>query len=125
MSEKNKKILIVEDEAIIAMELKLTLQKKGYDVVHIASSGDQAISYAQKYEPHIILMDILLRGKKTGIDAAREIYINQKIPIIFLTGNAHLLTHERLAETHSLVLTKPCPEGELFAMLEKISDCIH
>lgn len=80
------KILIVEDEAITAMDLCTTLQQLGYEVVASVTSGEQAIEAAEKFEPELILMDIVLQGKIDGTQAAAYICSHQNIPIIFLTA---------------------------------------
>lgn len=118
------RILIVEDEAIIAHELAMTLEKNGYQVVQIASTADDAISGARDHSPHIILMDILLKGAKTGIEAAKQIHRDLHIPIIYHTGNTYLLHEDLLKATNSVVLTKPCPERMLIATIEQVvSNC--
>jgi len=117
---KKHKILIVEDEAIIAMDLKLRLQQQGYEVVPIADSAGNAIIVTKKYNPEVILMDILLKGEKTGIDAAKQIQKEYDIPIIFMTGNIHLLDDLKTESTHPFeILSKPPADWELFDSIEK------
>ncbi|HHX99789.1 MAG TPA: response regulator [Methanothermobacter sp.] len=78
-------ILIVEDEVVEVMNLKNNLQLMGYDVLAVASYGDEAIEKAKKLNPDLILMDVVLKGSMDGIEAAKHIK-KLKIPIIFLTG---------------------------------------
>ncbi len=80
------KVLIVEDEFSIALDIQLGLEQLGYTVVEIAHSYQQAIQYTKKLNPELILMDIHLSDTKTGIDAARDIYQDYDIPIVFLTA---------------------------------------
>ncbi len=80
------KILVVEDEALTALELQKKLVSWGYDVIDIVSSGEKALEKALALKPDLILMDILLKGNMTGIDAAREIKNKMEIPIIYLTA---------------------------------------
>ena len=68
-----KSILVVEDEGIIAEDIKQTLTKLGYAVLKTASSGENAIRYAQELQPDLVLMDIKLKGEMDGIEAARVI----------------------------------------------------
>ena len=82
------RILIVEDEAIIAMEIELSLIKLGYQVVAIVDTGEVAIARAKILKPDIILMDIRLKGDIDGINAASQIRSESDIPIIFLTAHA-------------------------------------
>ncbi|MDP8220640.1 MAG: response regulator [Candidatus Stygibacter frigidus] len=80
------KILIVEDEVIIAMRFEVFFMRRGYQVVNIVSSGEAAVKSAQKDQPDLILMDINLKGMMSGIEAATIISAEQKIPIMFMTG---------------------------------------
>ena len=66
-------ILIVEDEVVEVMYLKNSLQLMGYDVLAVASSGDEAIDKAKKLKPDLILMDVVLKGDMDGIEAAKHI----------------------------------------------------
>ncbi|WP_431241748.1 response regulator [Flavobacterium sp. P21] len=71
--EDMQKILIVEDEYIVAIDLKMLLQKNGYTVVGIASSVEQARSLIKNDKPDWVLLDIILQGEETGIDLALEL----------------------------------------------------
>ncbi|WP_236950964.1 PAS domain S-box protein [Methanobacterium subterraneum] len=79
------KILLVEDEMVEAMNLKRSLQAMGYDVMAIASYGEEAIEKANTLKPDIILMDILLKGKMDGITAAQAIS-KHEIPVIYISA---------------------------------------
>ncbi len=68
-----ERILIVEDEGIVAADLESTLQKLGYTVVGTAATGEQAVEKAEKTAPDLVLMDIRLKGEMDGIDAAEQI----------------------------------------------------
>ncbi|MCD4817619.1 MAG: response regulator [Candidatus Cloacimonetes bacterium] len=83
---KKIKILIVEDEAIIARSLKIELNFAGYEVCNFVASGEEAIREAKKHNPDVILMDIHLSGEIDGIKAAEKIIEYKKIQIIFMTG---------------------------------------
>ena len=85
--EKLIRILIVEDDMIIAANLSLQLTKLGYEVIGIVSRGEDAISNANQNKPDIILMDVNLKGTIDGIDAAIAIHLQNEIPIIYLTAN--------------------------------------
>jgi len=82
------RILIVEDEWIVADDLKTTLQSSGYEVVDIVSLGETAVERAQDLMPDLILMDIHLAGTMTGIEAAETINSILDIPVIYLTAFA-------------------------------------
>jgi CheY-like chemotaxis protein len=80
-------ILLVEDEFILAMSMKIELEKSGYAVKKIVTSGEEAVAAAITHVPDLILMDIFLSGEMNGIDAAQKIMEQAKIPlVIFLTG---------------------------------------
>jgi diguanylate cyclase (GGDEF)-like protein/PAS domain S-box-containing protein len=112
MSEE--RVLIVEDEKIIALDLQRRLEKFGYSVVHLAANAEEAVASAHEYRPDIILMDIMLGGERDGVDAAIEIKESLNTPIVFLTAYADENTVERAkkAEPVGYVL-KPFKEREL------------
>ncbi len=86
MIKKEIKILICEDESIIAMDLKNTILQLGYNVTAIVKTGEQLLQKTADDKPDIIISDIKLKGKSTSLDALQTISSNQKIPIIFLSG---------------------------------------
>lgn len=83
---KNTSVLIVEDEMIIAKDLTHSLIKLGYAITGHCVSGEEAVPMAGEKHPDIILMDIMLNGDMTGIDAAREIRNKYNIPVVFITA---------------------------------------
>jgi PAS domain S-box-containing protein len=112
-------ILIVEDERIVAEDLKETLKNFGYHVVAIAVSGEIAIERVNELRPDLILMDIHLAGKMNGIEAAEEILKHHNIPLIFLTAFAdkELVSRAKLAGPYGYIL-KPYDEQELRISIE-------
>lgn len=80
------KILIVEDEAIVALEIKYRLTKLGYSVTGTASSGKRALELTEETKPDVILMDIKLKGSMNGLEVATQIRDRFGIPSIFLTA---------------------------------------
>ncbi len=109
----NANILIVEDELIIAFDLKMKLKSRGFDTIKIISSGEQAIQWASEFKPDVILMDIVLHGKIDGIEAAKIIHKKYKIPIIYITGNSHLQTDARLKATKPVGIFSKPPDEEI------------
>jgi len=81
-----KRILIVEDEVIIAQNIAAVLMDAGYTVTGTVATGEQAIGHARQNHPDLILMDIVLNGDLTGIETCRHIQRNVHIPVIFLTA---------------------------------------
>ncbi len=90
-----KKILIVEDEIIEAMFLGKILELWGYEVCEPATSGEDAIKEAKSENPDLVLMDINIHGKISGIESARKIRSQVGIPIIFMTGYSDEETRQR------------------------------
>jgi CheY-like chemotaxis protein len=87
--------LIVEDDFIIADDLKHTVSNLGYTCVGTAASGEEAVSKAREVHPDILLMDIRLRGKMTGADAARLIRNERPVPVVFLSAFVPNIEGER------------------------------
>jgi diguanylate cyclase (GGDEF)-like protein/PAS domain S-box-containing protein len=115
----NERILIVEDEKIIAIDLQRRLERFGYTVVGMAGDGESAVSMALELVPDIILMDIMLGGKMDGIEAAVAIKASKDIPFIFLTAFTDERTLERAkeAEPYGYIL-KPFKERELYTTID-------
>ena len=115
----NANLLIVEDEQIVAMDLRSTLENGGYSVLGLADRGEVALQKAQELRPDLILMDIGLKGEMDGIDTAILVRERFNLPVIFLTAFADQATLERarLAEPFGYLL-KPFDEGELFIAIE-------
>ena len=113
------KILIVEDESIVAKDIHFSLNKLGYSICGIASSGDKALELAQREQPDMVLMDIMLKGDKNGIDTAVEIKEKLAIPVIFLTAYADEATLEKakIAEPYGYII-KPFKEVDLQTTIE-------
>ncbi len=116
---QGSKILIVEDEMIISMEIKQKLHGMGYVVVGQAITGESAIQKAGETKPDLILMDIRLKGDMDGIVAAKRIMDLYDLPIIFLTAHSDKATLERaIAVSPSGYLLKPFKERELMTNIE-------
>ena len=114
-----KKILVVEDEVMVAMTLEDTLEALGYEVVGTADNGGDAIRLAAGKEPDLILMDIRIRGEIDGIEAAERIAENLDIPVVFLTAHSDEQTLMRALKTQPYgFLIKPFRERELYSNIE-------
>ena len=116
---KPARILIVEDEAILAAHLALELNRMGYEAVGQAATGEAAVRLALEMKPDAILMDVRLRGTMSGIEAAEAIGKSADIPIIFLTAYAEetILQQAKITDAYAF-LSKPVREQELRASLE-------
>ncbi|KAF2326535.1 sigma-54-dependent transcriptional regulator [Flavobacterium ginsenosidimutans] len=113
-----EKILIVEDEFIVANDLKIMLQKAGYQVVGIASSVVQARKLIDDKSPDWILLDIMLKGTLTGIDLAWELR-EMNLPFLYISANTNQSTLEAVKATHPYgFMVKPFREKDLIVMLD-------
>ena len=94
-----KRILIVEDERIVAEDLKRLLQKMGYAVTGVVSSGEAAIKSVRASKPDLVLMDIRIQGPQDGIEVAEHLYAEFNLPVSYLTAYADAPTLERAKAT--------------------------
>ena len=105
---RRAKILVVEDEGIVAKDIADTLKKQGYDVPAIAFSGEGAVEKAGRVRPDLVLMDIVLKGRMDGIEAAGQIRERFGIPVLYLTAHTDDETIRRAKITEPLAyITKP------------------
>jgi len=108
------KILMVEDDMIIAADISMQLTKFGYEVIGICTRAEDALKTIESNRPDIILMDIVLTGKMNGIEAAQIILENFQIPVIFLTSNSDDATFQRAITTKPYAfISKPFQKSEL------------
>ena len=113
------KILVVEDEKIVAYDIQHTLKELGYDVLAMASSGEEAIEKTGKTYPDLVLMDIRLKGAMDGIEAAEQIRERFNIPVVYLSAHADDSTLQRAVATQSYgYILKPFKEKELQTTIE-------
>lgn len=117
MSKKDK-ILIVEDEFIVAYDLKLMLTKGGYLVTGIASSVERALQYIEEKKPDWVLIDVILKGDLTGIDLAQILH-KRNIPFLYISANTNHSCLESAKKTQPYgFLVKPFRDKDLFVMLD-------
>lgn len=117
MSKTN--ILIVEDESIVAKDIAQSLKKLGYHVIDAVNSGEAAVLVADEKKPDLVLMDIMLKGEMSGIDAANFIHEKNNIPVIFLTAYADesTLSKAKISEPYGYII-KPFKEIDLHSNIE-------
>lgn len=113
------KILVVEDEQIVALELKDRLTRMGHSVVGVVVSGEEAIEHVRRLQPDMVLLDIKLQGEMDGIEAAETIRSETNIPVVYLTAFSDETTLQRakLTEPYGYIL-KPFQERELHVIIE-------
>jgi DNA-binding LytR/AlgR family response regulator len=113
------KILIVEDENIVAKDLESILQDLGYKVIGIVSNAIDAITMTALHKPNLVLMDIMIKGKTSGIEAAKEIKTKYDIPVVFLTAYADDKTIDNAKDAFPYgYIIKPFKEKELETTIE-------
>ncbi len=116
-AQPSNRIMIVEDESVIALDIERRLQRAGYEVVGVADNKDDAVALYREHEPDLVLMDISIVGPADGIETARA--IGMDVPIIFLTAYADDATLNRAAETSPYgYLLKPFDDRTLAATIK-------
>ena len=114
-----KRILVVEDEKITAMDIRERLRALGYDPLPDVSTGEEAIEVATELKPDLVLMDVILKGQIDGVEAASAIKERLRIPVIFLTAfsDDNTLQRAKITEPYGYIL-KPFEERELHTTIE-------
>ncbi|MAY84892.1 MAG: DNA-binding response regulator [Flavobacteriales bacterium] len=114
-----KKILVVEDEAIVAKDIEVCLKKIGYEVLGTLSKGEKVIPAIEEEQPDLVLMDIMLAGDMTGIDVSTKIKERFDIPVVFLTAYADekTISKAKITEPYGYVI-KPFKEIDLRTSIE-------
>ncbi len=119
------RILIVEDDFLVAAEVEAALLSAGFQIVGIADSAEQAFAIASAERPALVIMDIRLSGKRDGIEAAIELYEKFRIPSIFATAHSDEFTRSRAAPSQPLGwLQKPYSMPSMIEMVERVIEQI-
>lgn len=122
MEDPKKRVLIVEDDKLLALVEDRLVTKLGYEVVGKASSGQEAIRMTSELNPDILLMDISLNGELDGIETVEQIRKNSSVAVIYLSGNSDKFNYERAKKTGFIsYLVKPVTQEELSEPLLKAS----
>jgi CheY-like chemotaxis protein len=116
-----KRVLIAEDEILVAMDLQITLSEMGYSVIGVSSSGEQTIELTRAERPDIILMDVHLRGAVSGLQAAEKIQKEFAIPILFVTAAPDNSTLNKINRSKmNALLSKPFSTQSLQIAIHKL-----
>ena len=116
---RKTKILVVEDESIVARDIRNMLVALGYEVTGVVASAKSAVQKAQETMPDIVLMDVMLQGTTTGVEAAEQIYTKFSIPVVYLTAYADSTTVQQAKKTEPFgYIIKPFEERELQTTIE-------
>lgn len=117
------RVLVIEDEAVIALDVADIVRNAGHEVVGIAATEKAAVELAKKHSPHLVLADIQLRGSDSGISAVKEIMQAMTVPVIFVTGYPErLLTGTQLEP--AFVISKPFDPDLLRAAIAQALDTV-
>lgn len=115
------RVLIVEDELIVADDLEWQLTQMGYKVIGIAASGEEALSLADQERPHVVLMDVQLQGAMNGVEAARLIQRRTGAAIVFVTAFAGIFIRDPgKMQPPGICLSKPFSTVHLKAALQSV-----
>lgn len=116
---RKTKILVVEDESIVARDIRNMLVGLGYEVTAVVPGAKSAVQKAQETTPDLVLMDVMLQGEITGVEAAEQIYTNFSIPVVYLTAYADSTTVQQAKKTEPFgYIIKPFEERELQTTIE-------
>jgi DNA-binding LytR/AlgR family response regulator len=125
MKAKKARILIVEDDMIIAANISLQLTNLGYEITGIESRGEEAIGHVKGNTPDLLLMDVNLKGALSGIDTVMAIQEFSDVPVVYLTANSDEVCFKKAKETHpKAFMAKPFNKLELQRTIELVIDQI-
>lgn len=113
------RILIVEDEFLIAEDLKQKLLRLGHTVVGHATTGEAAVQAVTKLAPEVVLMDVRLRGRMSGLEAAQHIRAEHSVRVVFVTAHANTIAGTREIQPPSFVVTKPFTFDQIASVIEE------
>lgn len=109
-----KRVLIVEDEMIIALLIERMVNNLGHEVIDKVTSGEDAVTIATQNEPDIILMDIRLKGDMDGIEAMSRIRKKKNVPVIYISGNTDMFHQKKVSDSEYVeFLSKPITISDL------------
>ena len=117
------RILVVEDEALLLMQLEQTIEAEGHDIVGTALSAGEAITLARALEPDVALIDLQLLDGPTGLDIARFIRAEQKTLVVFITANASRIPEDY--EGAVGLISKPFSQAGIVATLRYLHECVR
>ena len=119
---KSGSILIIEEEAIIALEMKMRLEAHGYEVVSLARSPEDGVKLASKLQPDLIITEVFFKGELSGINAVSRIKKLTQIPVIYLTTLSYLESDPIITATKPEgFISKPVDDEKLFEVIAKVN----
>lgn len=121
--DKPLRVLIVEDEALLLMQLETTIENEGHDIVGTAMSSGEAISLARLVEPDIAFIDLQLLDGPTGLNVARFLRPAQKTLVVFITANATRIPEDY--EGAAGIVSKPFSQAGITATIRYLAECLR
>lgn len=116
--QRHSRILVVEDDYLVGLELEYRLQEAGFNILGIVATAEEAVRLASSERPDLVVMDVRLAGSRDGIDAAKELYAKHGIRSIFATAHADALAKKRGRDANPLGwLQKPYKMEALIALI--------
>jgi len=116
---KLHRLMIVEDNMLIRLDLEESLSESGFTICATARSGEEAIDKAREAQPDLVLMDIGLKGEMTGIEAALILRKQLSVPIIFLSGNSDLKKDPMITQIQPIAfVVKPVDTNDLIRLIQ-------
>jgi two-component system, response regulator PdtaR len=113
-----RKILIVEDEMITALDLSNQVRRLGHYVSATVRSGEEAVRLAEELSPDLVIMDVNLAGAMNGLEASRRIHLKRSIPVVFLTAYPQVFLDDPTEmQPPGLCIAKPCSRADLRSVL--------
>jgi two-component system, response regulator PdtaR len=120
MNRRRRCVLVVDDEFVIAASLRMQIEAMGIEVCGMAATAHEAIALAEKHRPSVVVMDVRLKGREDGVDAASQIRSSIGSTVIFLTGSREPAMIERIeAACPANILFKPILSQQLEAAIEE------
>ena len=117
------RVLIVEDEAVVLMQLETLLEDAGHEIVGMAMSANEAIPMIQETRPELVLLDLHLKDGSSGLDVARAVCSQGDVTVVFITANARKLSNDM--EGAAAVIAKPFNEATLEGSIAYLEECLH
>ena len=117
------RVMIVEDEALLLMQLEATIEAEGHDVVGTAMTSGEAISLASMVEPDVAFIDLHLLDGPTGIDVARYLRSSDKTLVVFITANATRIPEDY--EGAAGIVFKPFSQSGITSTIRYLSECVR
>ena len=113
------KILLVEDEVLVAEDIAADLMEYGFNVVDMVISGEECLQKHEQHNPDVVIMDINIKGKIDGIETAKLLNEKKVVPIVYLTANSDLTTMQRVLDTFpAAFISKPYTKVDLIMAIE-------